>query len=79
MQGRNVFMGLLAFAVITGTFALVFLLFYAPIPDSSHDLVNIALGALLTAFGTVLNYYFGSSKSSRDKDQRNTAQAAPEA
>ncbi len=71
-------MGLLAFAVISGTFGLVFLLFFAPIPESSHDPVNIALGALLTAFGTVLNFYFGSSKSSRDKDQRNTAQAPPE-
>jgi hypothetical protein len=78
MQGRNIFMGVLALAVMSGTFGLVFLLFFAPIPDSSHDLVNVALGALLTAQGTVVSYYFGSSKSSRDKDQRANAQTPPE-
>ena len=78
IHGKNIFMGILALAVLVGTYGLVFLLFFAPIPESSHDLVNVALGALLTALGTVISFYFGSSKSSRDKDQRNAAQATPE-
>ena len=63
-------MGVLSILILSGTFGLVYLLMYVPIPEKSHDIINVALGALLTAQGTVVSFYFGSSKSSRDKDQR---------
>ena len=38
-----------------------------PLPDGSSDVVFMLFGALVTGFGTVLQYFFGSSKSSTDK------------
>lgn len=47
----------------------VFCITFIPVPDRSRDFANIALGFLTgTALLSVVNYYFGSSQSGRDKD-----------
>lgn len=65
----NIFMGALAVIVVAGFFALLFILAYTNIPKENKDLLNMLLGAWLTAFANVIGYYFGSSKGSTDKDK----------
>lgn len=67
---RNIYMGIVGMVVIFATVALVAALFSIPIPDTNRDMVNVASGTLLGAFVSVVSFYFGSSKSSRDKDER---------
>jgi hypothetical protein len=55
---------------------VIFLLAAHAIPPDNKDIVNIAIGALMTMAGTVVNYFFGSSKSSADKNEL-LAQAQP--
>jgi len=48
-------------------FGILFLLFIYKIPTGNTDTLNLAIGALLTAFGTVVGYFFGSSAGSQRK------------
>ena len=58
---------ILAASIILGAFGLVgVLIFTDDIGGNSQTLVNVAFGAIFTAFTTVTGYYFG--KSSRDED-----------
>lgn len=59
--------------VTVGFFAFLIILMLGGIRSSGQDptvanIVNIAVGALATAFATVVNFWLGSSKGSRDKD-----------
>jgi hypothetical protein len=61
----------LSFIVTGGFFALVFGLVYGKDlgwSSSVQQIVNISVGALAAAFATVMNFWFGSSQSSRNKD-----------
>ncbi len=58
---------ILAASIILGAFGLVgVLIFTDDIGGNSQTLVNVAFGAIFTAFTTVTGYYFG--KSSREDD-----------
>lgn len=64
-------MYILAWTVVVGFFVLVSLLMYwshqnIPLKDNTGALFML-LGSLSTGFGMVLQYFFGSSKSSTDK------------
>lgn len=54
--------------VITLTFALIILLFWAKIPTENKELMYMALGACLTWVGTILNFHRGSSANNQRKD-----------
>ncbi len=57
-------------SLITAGFFLVllFLVKYA-IPTENKDLIYIVIGALIGAFGTIVNYEWGSSRSSAEKNE----------
>jgi len=66
---------LLSIIITLGFMALVFLLmFYPAAKDATgkdvavNQVFNIALGALATAFATVIAFHFGSSSGSKEKD-----------
>ena len=40
---------------------------FRQLPQGSNDVVFMLFGALASGFGVVLQYFFGSSKSSSDK------------
>tara|TARA_R110000787_G_scaffold175266_8_gene287767 strand:+ start:1055 stop:1564 length:510 start_codon:yes stop_codon:yes gene_type:complete len=55
--------GVFSFAVL-----VVILLFFKEIPDKNRDVVNFILGVLIgTGLTGIFNYFFGSSKGSKDK------------
>jgi len=56
----------LAILISLGFFGVLFYLIYN---GSYESTINLAIGSLLGAFGTVVGYYFGSSKGSSDKDK----------
>lgn len=58
----------LASAVTLGFFGILFTLIFVKVEGTMLNVLNILLGSLGTAWTTILNYYFGSSKSSDMKD-----------
>ena len=64
---RDINLYVLAWTIVVGFLALVILLTYVTIPKDSTGVVFMLFGALATSFGTVIQYFFGSSKSSSDK------------
>lgn len=66
MKSKEIFMYALGAMITFGFFAtLIFLIISGKFPES----VNLVIGTLLTTFGTVVGYFFGSSKGSSDKNE----------
>jgi len=58
----------LAIGVFTFSVAVVILLFFKEVPEKNKDVVNFILGVLIgTGLTGIFNYFFGSSKGSKDK------------
>ena len=64
------------FVVGCAVIVVGFLVFY-PLPQGNHDIVNISLGTLLGMAVNVVGYFFGSSKSSADKNEMLAKNNAP--
>lgn len=60
---------ILAFGVTVGFFGLLGYMLKWDIPHANKDILNIMLGALGGAWVSIISYYFGSSSSSRAKDE----------
>jgi multisubunit Na+/H+ antiporter MnhB subunit len=66
---KEIYMYLLGGFVVGASSAIVCLLVFIPLPQDNKDIVNIALGTILGMAVTVVSYFFGSSKSSSDKNE----------
>lgn len=55
--------------VLICIFSLLALLIFKPIPEINKDTANILIGALAASFISIIQYYFGSSKGSADKQE----------
>jgi hypothetical protein len=58
---------ILAWTIVVGFFVLIVFLLEVPVPEDQSGVTFMLFGALSTGFGQVLQYFFGSSKSSSDK------------
>ena len=67
MIAKEIYMYVLASIIVIGFFVLTGILMFVTLPASSSNVVNLLFGGLVAGFATVLNYFFGSSKSSADK------------
>jgi len=58
----------LAIGVITMTFAFDLCFFFIQYPERNHDIINMIAGTLnSTGFAAIIYFFFGSSKSSQNK------------
>lgn len=60
--------GLLAFAVTVGFFGTLGWMLRHGIPENGGEALLVMLGALGAGWGSVTNYYFGSSSGSKEKN-----------
>jgi hypothetical protein len=67
--GSNRFMYVLATVVVIGFFGIVGALFFKAIPDGSKEVAYILFGTLSASFGSIMQYFFGSSKGSKEKTE----------
>ena len=64
---RDINLYALAWLVVAGFFILCGALFKFAVPQGQSDVVFMLFGALASGFGAVIQYFFGSSKSSQTK------------
>ncbi len=65
MKTKDLYMYILGALIAIGFFVVLFFLIYQGKFEST---INLVIGTLITAFGTVVGYFFGSSKGSSDKN-----------
>jgi len=66
-QAKEIFQYALATLIVLCFFAFLVLLIYKPILTPNSETLNIAAGALMSAFGMIIGYFFGSSVGSQRK------------
>jgi len=70
MKAKEIIQYVFSAVIILATLAWFTLLLYHAIPDSNRDLVTTAAGIFLGSGWTqILNWWFGSSKGSADKNE----------
>lgn len=47
---------------------IIYLLFYTPVPEESKDVLFVILGAVMKEWGGAMQYWFGTTRSSANKD-----------
>lgn len=68
---KNFMLYVFAFYAFTYAMRLVERLLYVPLPESNQRLADVVLGSILTVIiVTIINFIFGSSKSSADKSEQ---------
>lgn len=70
-------MKILAISVTAGFFAVLFTLLFIDMPQASHDVMLMLLGALVPSWGQIIGYFFGSSASSANKDNNKPKETQP--
>ena len=60
--------GLIAFLVLVGFFACIWMVVERKVDGTMRDALLILIGNLAAAFMAVVNYYFGSSSGSAQKN-----------
>jgi len=68
-NAKEIYMYLMGALVVLGGFAIAWLLIFYPIPESNNQIVTLVVGLVFGNVGLVIGYFFGSSKSSADKNE----------
>lgn len=66
---KNLFMQVLALIVVILTFGMIAVLQFRPLIQENKELLYTVFGIMLGWAGTIITYYWGSSKSSNDKTE----------
>lgn len=64
---KDINLYVLAWVIIGGFFTLLGILMFNTLPADQNGVIFMLFGALATSFGSVIAYFFGSSKGSADK------------
>jgi len=65
----NIFMYALGAIVVIGFFFLMAFLIKFEIPKANENILHLVIGALIGSFTSVVGFFFGSSKGSKDKTE----------
>lgn len=68
MANYDIFKMVIGTLIIIGFFATLAALFFVPIPIENKMAVDIVLGVLGTLTVSIVQYLFGSSRGSKEKD-----------
>jgi len=74
METKNIVQHSLGGLIVIGFFTLLITLAIVEVPALNKDLLNLAVGALIGSFATVVQYFYGSSLGSADKNALLTKQ-----
>ena len=55
--------------ITIGFFGLLGILIFKSIPEGNNEVLYLAIGALISAFATVVGYFYGSSAGSQAKTE----------
>jgi len=66
---KEIYMYILGALIVLCFFGILGLLVFQPIPDQNNELLYLAIGALIGFAGSVVQYFYGSSKGSADKTE----------
>jgi len=69
MNNKDLYQNILGTAIGVILVVMLYLLFTVTIPQDNMNILLLIIGALISSFTTVVQYYFGSSKGSADKDK----------
>lgn len=69
MKAREVLTYILGGIITVGFFAIIGMLIFVDISHNNADMLNLSIGALLSAFATVVGYFYGSSVGSKEKTE----------
>ena len=58
---------ILSVIMVVATLALLVMIFTVPLPDNNKEMGHMAVGAFIGSFGTIIAFWFSSSKGSADK------------
>ena len=75
---RDINLYALAWVNVVGFFAILVLLATCPLPVGVSEILLILVGTLVAKYGSIVDYFFGSSKSSADKTTLLTAKKSTE-
>jgi hypothetical protein len=65
---KSIIPGVLAIIIVVGFFGILIAMMLGYLKAAEQQPLLILLGALAAAFGAVMNFYFGSSQGSKDKN-----------
>jgi len=68
MKSEKIAMYVLGVLIVAGFFTLLALLIFKAVPESNNNVLNLAIGALISGFATVIGYFYGSSSGSAAKN-----------
>jgi len=57
----------LAWSIVIGFFVLIGVMMFVAIPSESNNIIYMLFGTLSAGFGSVMQYFFGSSRGSNEK------------
>lgn len=69
MKAKEIFMYILGALIVLLICALCYVVFTVDMPKENHDIGLMIVGALIGNFAQVVNYFYGSSKGSSDKNE----------
>ena len=68
-DNKELFMYVLAGLMVVSILTIIAILIYVELPTANKDMLYMVIGALISAFTTVISFFFGSSKGSADKTE----------
>lgn len=69
MKTKELYFYAIGALFIVGFFACLGLVIFKAFPAENNAIINVMFGCLIAGVSTVLNYFYGSSKGSADKNE----------